>query len=64
MAKSRETVVGKSVPLQWSKLVFACWNLFNLLQLSIAFHIETSFLIHTTNHITGCYMKYNTGLSS
>lgn len=56
MAESRETVVGKCVPLQWSKLVFACWNLFNLLQLSIAFHIETSFLIHTTNHITGCYM--------
>ena len=29
---------------------------------SIAFHIETSHLICTANHMTGFYLKCNTGL--
>ena len=34
----------------------------NQFQSSVAFHIETSHLIWTTNHMTGFYMKHNTGL--
>ena len=33
-----------------------------LFQPSVAFHIETSQLICTTNQMTDFYMKYNTGL--
>ena len=34
----------------------------NPFQSNVAFHIETSHLICTTNQKTGFYLKYNTGL--
>ena len=50
------------IALNLPSTLFQIKPVFNPFQPSIAFHIETSHLICTTNQMTGCYMKCKAGL--